>query len=59
MPDAVLNVSAPPLSLAELVNEAQRLQSAQQLAIALEITSSQLNHVQQKLNRTQNMENGI
>ena len=35
------------------------MQSAQQLAIALEITSSQLNHVQQKLNRTQNMENGI
>jgi len=28
MPDAVLNVSAPPLTLAELVNEAQRLQSA-------------------------------
>ncbi len=28
MPDAVLNVSAPPLTLAELVNEAQRLQQA-------------------------------
>ena len=28
MPDAVLHVSAPPLTLAELVNEAQRLQQA-------------------------------
>lgn len=28
MPDAVLNLSAPPLSLADLVNEAQRLQQA-------------------------------
>ena len=28
MPDAVLNVSAPPLTLADLVNEAQRLQQA-------------------------------
>ena len=27
MPDAVLHVSAPPLSLAELVNEAQRPQA--------------------------------
>jgi hypothetical protein len=47
------------LGILQQQREAQRLQSAQQLAIALEITSSQLNHVQQKLNRTQNMENGI
>lgn len=39
--------------------EAQRLHSAQQLAIALEITSSQLNLVQQKLNPQQTTENGI
>ena len=32
---------------------------AQQLAIALEITSSQLNQVQQRLNRNPNTENGI
>ena len=47
------------LGIVQQQREAQRLQSAQQLAIALEITSSQLNPVQQKLNRGQNMENGI
>ena len=47
------------LGIVQQQREAQRLQSAQQLAIALEITSSQLNQVQQKLNRGQNMENGI
>jgi hypothetical protein len=47
------------LGIVQQQREAQRLHSAQQLAIALEITSSQLNQVQQKLNRTQDMENGI
>ena len=40
--------------------EAQRIETArQQLAVALEITSSQLNGLQQKLNRKSSMENGI
>lgn len=38
---------------------AEQAHSAQQLAIALEITSSQLNQIQQKLNRPRSMENGI
>jgi len=47
------------LGIVQQQREAQRLHSAQQLAIALEITSSQLNQVQQKLNRKQTTENGI
>jgi len=47
------------LGIVQQQREAQRLQSARQLAMALEITSSQLNQVQQKLNRTQDQENGI
>jgi hypothetical protein len=47
------------LGIVQQQREAQRLQSARQLAIALEITSSQLNQVQQKLNRTPTTENGI
>lgn len=47
------------LGIVRQQREAQQLHSAQQLAIALEITSSQLNQVQQKLNRKQNLENGI
>jgi hypothetical protein len=40
--------------------EAQRIESARaQLALALEITSSQLNQLQQKLNRNTPTENGI
>jgi hypothetical protein len=47
------------LRIVQQQREAQRLHSAQQLAIALEITSSQLNQVQQKLNRKPTLENGI
>jgi hypothetical protein len=47
------------LGLVQQQREVQRLHSARQLAIALEITSSQLNQVQQKLNRKQTLENGI
>jgi len=47
------------LGIVRQQREAQQLHSAQQLAIALEITSSQLNQVQQKLNRKQELENGI
>ncbi|MFO1503674.1 MAG: hypothetical protein U1F39_07635 [Steroidobacteraceae bacterium] len=47
------------LGIAQQQHEARRRQSAQQLAIALEITSSQLNQVQQKLNHRPNTENGI
>jgi hypothetical protein len=38
---------------------AEQAHSAQQLAIALEITSSQLNQIQHKLNRPRPAENGI
>ena len=47
------------LGIVQQQREARQLQSARQLAMALEITSSQLNQVQQKLNRTQDQENGI
>ncbi|HMA12325.1 MAG TPA: hypothetical protein VKO83_10585, partial [Steroidobacteraceae bacterium] len=56
---ASLLVAAVGLVIVQQQREAERLHSAQQLAIALEITSSQLNLVQQKLNRKQNTENGI
>lgn len=56
---ASLLVAAVGLGIVQQQREAQRLHSAQQLAIALEITSSQLNQVQQKLNRNQTTENGI
>jgi hypothetical protein len=39
--------------------EAERVNSARQLAIALEITSSQLNQVQRMLNRNATKEDGI
>jgi hypothetical protein len=39
--------------------EAQRVNSARQLAIALEITSSQLNQVRRLLNRSTTKEDGI
>jgi hypothetical protein len=47
------------LGIVHQQREARRMHSARQLAIALEITSSQLNQVQQKLNPRPNMENGI
>lgn len=47
------------LGIVQQQREARQLQSARQLAMALEITSSQLNQVQQKLNQTQDQENGI
>lgn len=47
------------LGIVQQQREAQQLRSARQLAIALEITSSQLNQVQQKLNHRPDMENGI
>lgn len=56
---ASLSVVAVGAGILQQQREAQRLRSAQQLAIALEITSSRLNEVQQRLNRNQNTENGI
>lgn len=56
---ASLFVVAVTAGIVQQQREAQRRHSAQQLAIALEITSSQLNQVQQKLNRNRNTENGI
>jgi hypothetical protein len=47
------------LGIVQQQRESQRLQAARQLALALEITSSQLNQVQQKLIHTPNQENGI
>lgn len=47
------------LSLLREYREAQRAAAAQQLAVALEITGAQLKEVQQRLNRTQQKENGI
>lgn len=47
------------LGIVRQQREAQQRHSAQQLAIALEITSAQLNQVQQRLNRNQTTENGI
>jgi anti-sigma-K factor RskA len=56
---AAVLVAAVGLGILQQQREAQRLQSARQLAIALEITSSQLNQAQQRLSRRQNRENGI
>lgn len=47
------------LGVMQQQREAQRLNSAQELAIALEITSSQLNQVQRMLNRRTTTEDGI
>jgi anti-sigma-K factor RskA len=56
---ASLVVVAVGLGVVQQQRETQRLHSARQLALALEITSSQLNQVQQKLNHPQTTENGI
>jgi hypothetical protein len=56
---ASLLVAAIGLVIVQQQRAAERAASARQLAIALEITSAQLNHVQQKLNRNGNEENGI
>jgi hypothetical protein len=56
---ASLVVAVVGLTIFQQQREAQRQQSARQLAIALEITSSRLNQVQQRLNHNPNMENGI
>jgi anti-sigma-K factor RskA len=56
---ASLFVVAVTVGIVQQQREARRRHSAQQLAIALEITSSQLNQVQQRLNRNRNTENGI
>jgi hypothetical protein len=56
---ASLVVAVVGLKIVMQQREAQRIETArQQLALALEITSSQLNGLQQKLNRN-TMENGI
>jgi hypothetical protein len=57
---ASLLVAAVGLEVVLRQHEQQRLETArQQLALALEITSSQLHQLQQKLNPNQPMENGI
>jgi hypothetical protein len=57
---ASLMIAAIGLKIAMQQREAQRVETArQQLALALEITSSQLNQLQQKLNRNAPTENGI
>jgi hypothetical protein len=47
------------LGIVQQQREAQRLNSARDLAMALEITSSQLNQVQRMLNRRTTTEDGI
>jgi hypothetical protein len=54
---ASLVVAAAGLGILQQQREAGGLEAARQLAIALEITSSQLNQVQRKLDRT-SKENG-
>lgn len=57
---ASVMVAAVGLKLVMQQREAQHIETArQQLALALEITSSQLNSLQQKLNPNESKENGI
>ena len=57
---ASLIVAVVGLKIVMQQREAQRIETArQQLALALEITSSQLNSLQQKLNPNESKENGI
>jgi hypothetical protein len=57
---ASLIVAAVGLQIVMQQREAQRIETARrQLALALEITSSQLNQLQQKLNPDKPTENGI
>jgi hypothetical protein len=55
---ASLVTAAIGLGIVQQQHEAERLSSARQLAIALEITSSQLNQVQRMLNRRTTKEDG-
>jgi len=57
---ASLLIAAIGLKIVMQQRDAQRIETArQQLALALEITSSQLTQLQQKLNRNAPSENGI
>jgi len=57
---ASLLVAVVGLKIVMQQREAQRIETArQQLALALEITSSQLSSLQQKLNPNESKENGI
>ena len=57
---ASLLVAVVGLRIAMQQREEQRIETArQQLALALEITSSQLNSLQQRLNPNESKENGI
>jgi hypothetical protein len=56
---ASLVMAAIGLGIVHNQREADRVNSARQLAIALEITSSQLNQVQRMLDRSTTKENGI
>lgn len=57
---ASLLVAVVGLKIVMQLREAQRIETArQQLALALEITSSQLSSLQQKLNPNESKENGI